>query len=91
MTQTAQHTPTRRQKLLEKALEEISIGSSEKAEDYIELALAEETAAPEMFEALDELLRHVEWRRRTAGETTGPNDCTHRARAALAKAKGGAA
>jgi hypothetical protein len=45
MTQTA-HTPTRLQKLLEKALEEISIGDPEKAETYIELALAEETAAP---------------------------------------------
>lgn len=38
--------------------------------------------------ALEELLEHVEWRRRIAHETTGPNDCTHRARAALALAKG---
>lgn len=43
-------------------------------------------AAPELLEALDELLHHVEWRRRAAGEQAGPNDCTHRARAAIAKA-----
>lgn len=43
-------------------------------------------AAPELLEALEELLEHIEWRRRTAGETTGPNDCTHRARVAIANA-----
>ena len=43
-------------------------------------------AAPDLLCALEELLEHIEWRRRTSGETTGPNDCTHRARAAIAKA-----
>jgi hypothetical protein len=42
MTQPTPHTPTRRQRLLEKALEEISIGDPEKAETYIELVLADE-------------------------------------------------
>lgn len=39
----------------------------------------------ELLEPLKELLEHIEWRRRSAGETTGPNDCTHRARAAISK------
>jgi hypothetical protein len=86
MTQTAQYAPTR-QKLLEKALEEISIGDPEKAEVYIELALAEETAAPEMLEALEDLLAHAEY--------FCPQDLGlkvyEQARAAIAKAKGGAA
>ena len=43
-------------------------------------------AAPDLLEALQELLEHIEWRRRIAKETTGANDCTHRARAAIAKA-----
>ena len=38
--------------------------------------------------ALDELLEHIEWRRRVEHETTGPNDCTHRARTAIQKARG---
>jgi hypothetical protein len=33
-------------------------------------------AAPRLLEALTELLEHVEWRRRIAGEKTRPNDCT---------------
>lgn len=37
-------------------------------------------AAPDLLYCLDELLKHIEWR--------GPNDCTHRARAAIAKATG---
>lgn len=45
-------------------------------------------AAPDLLAALEEILEHVEWRRRIAHETTGPNDCTHRARAAINKARG---
>ena len=44
--------------------------------------------APYLLETLEELLEHVEWRRGTEGETAGPNDVTHRARAAIAHAKG---
>ncbi len=35
--------------------------------------------------SLDELLTHIEWRRRVAGEKTGAQDCTHRARSILAE------
>lgn len=42
----------------------------------------------ELLAALEELLEHVEWRRRIAKEKTGPHDVTHRARAAIAKARG---
>jgi hypothetical protein len=45
-------------------------------------------AAPKLLEALRELLEHVEWRRRRVGEVAGPNDCTHRAHAAIAEATG---
>ena len=46
-------------------------------------------AAPELLAALEELLAHIEWRRGRAGEKTGPQDCTHRARAAIVKAREG--
>ena len=45
-------------------------------------------AAPDMYQALKELLEHIEWTRRQAGLVAGPNDCTIRANAALAKAEG---
>lgn len=45
-------------------------------------------AAPDLLNALDELLEHVQWRRRTEGETAGPRDVTHRARAAIDRARG---
>jgi hypothetical protein len=44
-------------------------------------------AAPDLLYCLEELLEHIEWRRGVAGEVTGPNDCTHRAKAAIAKAR----
>lgn len=52
-------------------------------------------AAPELLEALREMLEHVEWVRRHFDfekkyGKTGPNDCTHRARAAISKAEGAA-
>jgi hypothetical protein len=37
--------------------------------------------------SLEQLLEHIEWRRGRDGLEAGPNDCTHRARAALEKAK----
>lgn len=40
-----------------------------------------------LAEALQEMLDHVEWRRRSKNETAGPKDCTHRARAALAQVR----
>jgi len=45
-------------------------------------------AAPTLLWCLEELLEHIEWRRRTAGEIAGENDCTHRARAAILSAGG---
>ena len=44
-------------------------------------------AAPDLLEALKELLEHVEWRRRVDKEITGDTDVTHRVRAAIAKAE----
>ena len=40
-----------------------------------------------LADALQEMLDHVEWRRRSENETAGPKDCTHRARAALAQVR----
>jgi hypothetical protein len=90
MPQSAPAAPTRLQKLLEKALEEISIGSPDKAQDYIELAIAEETAAPQLHEALEfffNIMHDYESSRRKGYVSLALNQ----ARAALAKAKGGAA
>jgi hypothetical protein len=62
-------------------LQEISIGSPDKAEALIELALAEETAAPALREALETI----------AMGNTDPDDMVQMAQDALAKAEGGAA
>jgi hypothetical protein len=89
MSQPAPAAPTRRQKLLEKALEEISIGDPEKAETYIELALDEETAAPQLHEAL-ELCEDVLSDLARLDDGTPSISALNLARAALTKAKGGA-
>jgi hypothetical protein len=89
MTKPTPHTRTPRRRLLEKALEEISIGDPEKAETYIELALAEETAAPELLDALIGILA---WWDVTPCRPAGDEPSAFKeARAAIAKVEGGAA
>lgn len=64
-----------------KAHEELTVQAKAKA-------VSHKALNKKLFTALEELLEHVEWRRRVAGQKAGANDCTHRARAALTEAKG---
>lgn len=55
--------------------------------DYGEAMVQAIECFPGLLYCLEELLEHIEWRRINAGEKAGAKDCTHRARAAIQKAK----
>lgn len=64
----------------------VRVGSDEKP-SWQHQPIHSMTVEQQLAYALEECLEHIEWMRARKGQQAGPNDCTHRAKAALARLK----